>query len=1098
VEARPDPLPHTTHLALWTVAKALHRDEIEHAVTTSSHRPRSSGARGDAGRGVGRMLKVVARLVRGVLASGTLVALLAGLPWALIRFIGWPLPDHLPSWPEFEDVLLAPMTTTLLLDILACATWLAWALFALDVARCSIDLVRDVQVGDRHVGDRSRSGPMRRVTTVLLGALLISLLGQRAGATPANSLADRLGPAVVATAPTWPAPRHVGEMATQGIATPAHASTVSEEAAVSAGPRSVVVRAPENGVHDTLWRIAARTLGDGAHWPEIFELNKGRPQPYGHTFTNPNLIFPGEELTLPDAAIALPPPPWDTPAPMDPPNPTQPSPPAPPSNAPSPTPSTQHTPKDSPTATGTQTPPDTREPGFRWGPELFVGLGLAATVSAALVVARRRHNSRYRPGSGDRTEPPLAPVVYQLRLAHLRAEASDTGEDTDFDPDDPADHDQPNVSISAASDGKGERPRHTPWPATLVVGTPRTGAGTRPALAPGLGVRDGREIALDLATARGLGLVGPGAVAATRALLITALTASTTHPSATPQPATTSVLVPADDLARLLGPTAAHTALPATLRVVRDLDDALGVLEAEILVRAAAGREPNTAAWPALVLVTRPPEHGRQRLQAVLDNGAPFGITGLLLGQWQPGVTTYVRVDGTISATGPGLGESLRGTQVFRLGGNDTAALLTLLPQADPSPRANTHADTHTGVTVPPHPTRPRIVGSEPTDSEDHDTNPAAHAELEILGSDRSPRPRPPAVPPQQSTTPRKAEDTDISTNAAVGADHTANGEICDEPAPPSEHNTTACSPPPLATAGTPASRSADPVAVPITITVLGPLRVHWTPEPHDGDPDPQEREITGTLQPRTRELLVLLALHPEGITREALLSALWSEDPPARPTNALHTSLSRLRQAVAAATDQAVADIAVVGNGRYQLDPAKVTVDYWRFATAVTNCRTAPTQHERIDAYRDIVDSYSGPLADGMTTEWIEPTREAIRRDAIDAVAALARALVATDPQQTLDLLEVARTFDPHNELLYRDIMRLQERLGQHDAIPRTLTLLTTRLAELDETPSTQTRGLAVRLTRRNDTAPETAGTPGDPAVGLVSQHDHGHSAAS
>lgn len=128
-------------------------------------------------------------------------------------------------------------------------------------------------------------------------------------------------------------------------------------------------------------------------------------------------------------------------------------------------------------------------------------------------------------------------------------------------------------------------------------------------------------------------------------------------------------------------------------------------------------------------------------------------------------------------------------------------------------------------------------------------------------------------------------------------------------------------------------------------------------------------------------------------------------------------------------------------------------------------------------DAYREIVDSYGGPLAEGMPSiEWIEPAREATRRDAIDAVAALARAVVEQDPQQTLDLLEVARAFDPHNEALYRDIMRLQERLGQPDAIPRTLTLLTTRLAEIGETPSEHALALATRLRQRHQT---TAGTP-------------------
>ncbi|MDQ3887332.1 MAG: transcriptional regulator, partial [Actinomycetota bacterium] len=467
---------------------------------------------------------------------------------------------------------------------------------------------------------------------------------------------------------------------------------------------------------------------------------------------------------------------------------------------------------------------------------------------------------------------------------------------------------------------------------------------------------------------------------------------------------------------------------------------------------AAASREQDPAPewWPALVLVARPPEHRRQRLQAVLDNGAPFGITGLLLGQWQPGVTAYVREDGTISATSPGLGEALRGTRMFRLGSDHTADVLTLLHQAEPDAQhhparsdAEPLPETELEVTAavqPPVPT---------------------HTDLEILGPSHGPAPgarlRPPAAPRRQPTAPLAPED-----NEAVD-------EVVDESVPTGEHATPAVTPSPVPAV----AREVDAVPVPITITVLGALRVHGHPEPGATGTDGQEREITGALQPRTRELLVLLALHPDGATREALVSALWGSDPPARPTNALHTALSRMRHAVSTATDAAVTDIVVVGNGRYQLDPVKVRVDYWRFADAVAARRAASTDQARVEAYREVINSYGGPLAEGMSAEWIEPAREAIRRDAIDAVAALARALVEHDPQQTLDLLEVARAFDPHNELLYRDIMRLQERLGQLDAIPRTLTLLTTRLAEIDEVPTPQTRGLAARLGQRHDDTP-------------------------
>ena len=51
---------------------------------------------------------------------------------------------------------------------------------------------------------------------------------------------------------------------------------------------------------DTLRDLAWWYLGDPSRWPEIFELNRDRPQPYGRKLTNPDLIHIGWTLVVPD------------------------------------------------------------------------------------------------------------------------------------------------------------------------------------------------------------------------------------------------------------------------------------------------------------------------------------------------------------------------------------------------------------------------------------------------------------------------------------------------------------------------------------------------------------------------------------------------------------------------------------------------------------------------------------------------------------------------------------------------------------------------------------------------------------------------------
>ncbi|GLY68741.1 hypothetical protein Atai01_53600 [Amycolatopsis taiwanensis] len=956
-------------------------------------------------------MRMLGRMVRGLLAAVLLGALVAGLPWALIWGVGSPLPDHLPSLDEISAVLMAPMSSRFLLDTLACLAWLLWLVFVADIAACALDIAR----GARWPELQGRTGPVRRVAAVLIGSLLLALLGRTATAAPGTPQAARpAGHApLIATAPAW------------------------TTTAVASEPRGVQpagterVRPPRDGVHDSLWRIAQRRLGDGDRWPEIWALNQGSTQPGGRVLTNPNLIHPGDTLRLPAAATA---PPAPAPPPTSPgPEPTAPT----PINQPAPPPPTTPTPPQPspPTARhDVHNPAEQRTGGAVTSAtgEVFVSLALAAAVSALLVLARRRRQARYRPGSGRRGDDlPVAPVVYQLRLAHLRAQhhredaALAGGDDVAQE-----EHEQPDEPVSAAAsrahtDASGEEVLRSEQRLHVLAARSRrvVGAttsaepaspqsvvdiaidapahhGDKPTTSPALG--EGAQVALDLARVHGLGLVGPGGYAAARALLLTTLTTGAAEGSPP------SVLVPAPDLARLLGvPTSAAT-VPDAITVVADLETALTALDSGTL----APPRPT-------VLIATPPQQADQqaRLQHLLDNQAQTGLTALLLGQWRAGVTAYITAAGIISATDPGLGEPLRGTRAFTVPDTATRDLLAFL---------------HTTQ----HPKNaPRVTGDTHPDTAPDGDMPASHS------------------PVLARNGPSHTED------AEGGADRLEITSASPEPVPPTatsgERAGNRCAVPPPTGAG-PGAR------VPLALTVFGAPALHWRPDPsrpHD------LRDLSGDFSARLVELLVFLAVHPNGVSRDGIVDALWPDDPPRNPGSVLRTVLSRIRRALATATHGAVSELVVAEHGQYQLDPAVVEVDYWAFADAVTRRRTATTPLGRTDAYEAIVARYGGLLANGLDREWLVAAREATRRDALDAVAGLARARVETDPDYTLDLLETARAFDPHNELLYRDIMRLQHALGRHDAISRTLTLLQTRLSEIDTTPTADTVDLARRL---------------------------------
>ncbi|MFF2580180.1 LysM peptidoglycan-binding domain-containing protein [Streptomyces goshikiensis] len=188
------------------------------------------------------------------------------------------------------------------------------------------------------------------------------------------------------------------------------APTDTRPAPEQAGTATPTTYTVKNG--DSLTGIAEAQLGDVDRYGEIFDLNKGGPLPGGGTFTDPDLIQPGQHLTLPGSAshpappqqAAKPNPGTDgttTPAPVTKPAPATPTPSASATKPPPPVTATAKPPASeaaSPSAAAEATPPapsattlpveDTA--GSHVNFALIAGIGtlLAASLAGALGVRR--------------------------------------------------------------------------------------------------------------------------------------------------------------------------------------------------------------------------------------------------------------------------------------------------------------------------------------------------------------------------------------------------------------------------------------------------------------------------------------------------------------------------------------------------------------------------------------------------------------------------------------------------------------------------------------------------------------------------------------
>jgi predicted ATPase/DNA-binding SARP family transcriptional activator len=239
------------------------------------------------------------------------------------------------------------------------------------------------------------------------------------------------------------------------------------------------------------------------------------------------------------------------------------------------------------------------------------------------------------------------------------------------------------------------------------------------------------------------------------------------------------------------------------------------------------------------------------------------------------------------------------------------------------------------------------------------------------------------------------------------------------------------------------------PVAVAeLHIEAMGPFRVTV-----------RGRTLTADDWPfaKPKELLLLLALHPAGRTREEVGHALWPGSSPARVKNNFHVALHHLRKMLGGP------EWVVMHGGRYRLSPAlTVMLDADQFER---EARAALRMTDRdADHLRQVLALQRGELLqDDGCGAWIGDYRDRLRRLAVDVELALAGALEAVgDPAAAEAYCSIA-VREELNEEAQRGLMRVWAADGNRAGALRHYERLVALLRdELDAEPEPETVRLA------------------------------------
>jgi DNA-binding SARP family transcriptional activator/LysM repeat protein len=1033
---------------------------------------------------LGATARGVTHVVKALLAAAITIGVLVGIPAALLHYAGDPLPRSVPTMDVVKHTLTNPMTPQMLLKALSIVGWYLWAILAVSFL---VELVAAARrVNAPHI---PTLGPTQALAAALIAAIGITALLRAAPAHAAEtfSASAPTGGRVAATAPA---------LAGTGSLSTAHLAVGN---ASSAAPRESVHTVKPG---ESLYSIAKEDLGSGDDWPALYKMNAGVVQADGDKLTNPDLIRPDWKIritapgtdqdpattTAPSAEAPAPP----TPRASDPATSAPSAHPAPATSGPSelPSPAASHTAAPAPLTHATPKSDDHRQgdrAAKRHGGIAVslpdggtIGITLAVALGSALVLARRWRTRRADPRLPI-AEPPLPGALLAARRAHrslvaaehgLAASAEDAGHAEEYDDlldtqviedldDDPFGDDQSLTGDDAGSWDDAEELDEFGAPAGPVLEptVTRFAAPLRPG-SISAAERDGVELPLT-PTGAGLGLVGPGAAGAARAIAASVLSAGSPERTAD----LARLIIPAADLAALLGVDEAE--LPAITRGLpelfktKDLATAIGEAEVHALLRtrlleeyeqpdldALAAAHPDVEDCPPLVLMASPARAASAQIAALMNTSASLRITTVLLGAHPDGPTAFVEADGT--ATGPAVGD-WSGARLWNLSAPDLADILDLLARA-----AGHDPGTPSGQAEP---------GAWP------DTAPARDSAERAAADENEGGEATVTVLPVRPTPDRQAdpagddhEERTLTNSQAAGANTASLAPVTVLPVRPASDRALADAARSSADARTEAALTAWN-GNPVRITVLGGLNIAAGGQAVSG------------LRTSARVLAALLAVKGSaGASAEQIDAMCWPDADPQemdRIAKWRADGLNSLRKRLAAAMGQRSPRLVLLdrATGRYRLNPELVATDLGTITELTAAARSAGDTEQRLALLAAAEPLCRGALLDGELGDNFDWSADFIATVADEQVAVLARlaTLAATSqPDQALAALEKAAAFTEDNETLYQQMFDILADAGRHSEIPGKLRTLEAYADSLGAGVSAATREAAARAMKR------------------------------